>query len=171
MELKIRYKKTSVVKLVERLTSLMMRNMDYLNRNIIILLIPMPHLFLSLYSQASVLYETYLSTVNFSMPFQRVRSDEAFLTYITFICFYSSVSFRMSAQSVPVLETPFTIRILANISPFFIVPPLVSSQFWWLPVWLPAARYVARVGTRCEIFLQKCTKMIHIKRPGYSCAI
>jgi hypothetical protein len=86
----------------------------------------MPFLLLSLNSDASVSNDTYLSIVNFLMLFQIVFSVEASLTYITLIRLFSGMTLHMVVQTVPVFETHFTIQILANISNFLIVPPLVS---------------------------------------------
>jgi hypothetical protein len=63
------------------------------------------------------------------MLFQLALSAEASLTYITLIRLFSGVNLHMVVQRSPVLETHLTTLKFANISPFLIVPPLVSLQF------------------------------------------
>jgi hypothetical protein len=91
--------------MVEKLASLVMRTTDHLIVKVLILCTPIPKLLLSLHSGASVLYETYLRTVNFLMCFQSVITGEALLANIKVMWLFSGVSVPMSAQAVPVHET------------------------------------------------------------------
>jgi hypothetical protein len=119
---------------------------------------------LSLYWNVSVLYETYLSTVNFLVFFQMLWLGEDHLTLIKLTWFLSGVNTEMFQIVARVLEPHLT--KLASIIPFLTMPVHVRYRFKCLRVQLQAVGFVACEGIEFGICLQENGKDVCISDEG-----
>jgi hypothetical protein len=113
-------------------------------------------------------YIYHINMVSLQCEFSYVVSvhmiAEILLTHVTHMPLLSVVSLLMFHQVALVPEPQLT--TLVHMFPFLIVPVHVSYRVRRPRVRFPAARFVTRVNTGCELLLQESNKILCIRGNG-----